>query len=319
MVSFRGSDDPLGMEQVVCVRAFLDCRIATVNALDFTVRVDKVALQDRKVRISCGDTRSHAWVKAQLNESDGDFVARSLDELPPLRKLWFRMYKQYDVSLTHTLLQRCNVNFPEGKLHIRSVIPDGNGKTIIVGAEPMMVKYLEERKFRLNCGSTVIELREGRRAVKGRKTPVLQAQPANPKAAQANTGEVNSPQVRTRAAEGTSSSLQSTSPSLPPPTLSSPEIAEAGAAEAVSQAVPAKAAEGTPLPPSCPGVAGPSSDGQATPTPLAVLGRSTSPMAGLGYRGKGQKGKKSSQAKPAGRGKGGSRRGAPSTRGKQKR
>ena len=148
VVSFRGSDDPLGMEQVECVKEFLDRGIVTSDALDFTVRVDKVALQDRKVRISCGDRRTHAWVKALFNnEKDGDFVARSLDELPPMRKFWFRMYKRYDVSQTHVLLRRCNVNFPEGKLHIRSIIPDGNGKTIIVGAEPMMVKYLEEKKF----------------------------------------------------------------------------------------------------------------------------------------------------------------------------
>ena len=74
------------------------------------------------------------------------------------------------------MLKICNVNFPEGKLHIKRIAADGKGKgiSITVGAEPLMVKYLEERKFQLYYGSTAIKFMASKRKAQGRGLPAQQ-------------------------------------------------------------------------------------------------------------------------------------------------
>ena len=289
-VSFRGSDKPLGEEQAKRVRTLIDSRMSTARNLGFPLQILGVALREHKIRVSCENAKTHAWVKALINdEVEGDFVARSPDETPPQRRFWFRLYQGFDVPSFHHLLRVCNVNFPEGKLHIKRVASDGNGISLTVGAEPLMVKYLEERNFQLFCGSTVIKLKDAKRGGKGRGPTAMQNRASTPKGAQVQTRASKGPlwpaklDTPTEAAKaevpgspnpGTSAQADpipplTNSPSLPPPEKaeagtepaeaeagvpppnpsSSPDAAEAGSVVAASHLEPAKAEEGAPTSP----------------------------------------------------------------------
>ena len=209
MVSLRGSDEPLGEDHVVRIKTLIDRSIILATDLDFPVRIISVAAKECKVRVSCENQETHAWVKARINEAENDFIARSPDETPPLRKFWFRMYQGFAVSSIHKLLKACNVGFPEGKLHVKWYKADGNGIHITVAAEPEMVEYLRERNFQLHCGSTVIPFRESknrtlasRRLAKQARSSASQAAKAKAQAAKGSaTPKNDNPSAATAGAE----------------------------------------------------------------------------------------------------------------------
>ena len=95
------------------------------------------------------------------------------------------MYRGFEVSSIHKLLKACNVGIPEGKLHIKWCSADSNGISIAVAAEPEMVKYLQERKFQLHCGSTVVTFREPRNRTSASRRLAKQARSSSSQAAKA--------------------------------------------------------------------------------------------------------------------------------------
>ena len=127
-------------------------------------------------------------------------MARSPGEVPPCKRYCLRVVKAHKVSQTLELLRLCNAGFPEGKLHIRGHFEDDNGKNIVVGAEPPMVKFLEERKFRLCCGAASVEFWEK----KGRKwvLPSGGNRSSTPVAARASTKGAKVPRSSARTATG---------------------------------------------------------------------------------------------------------------------
>ena len=250
MVTLRGSEEPLGEEHVIRVKALIDRNIILAAGLDYPIRILSVAVKGCKVRVSCENQQTHAWVKATINGKESDFIARSPDEIPPQKRFWFRMYQGFEASSIHKLLKACNAGFPEGKLHIKWCTADSKGINITVAVEPEMLGYLRERNFHLHCGSTVVPFRESKNRTTASRRLAKQARSSTSQAAE----------VKAKAAKG------SVTPKDGKPTVAS---AGAEASEPPGSGATAQADAALPVEAAKAEVSGPAGSGvaaQAAPT-----------------------------------------------------
>ena len=254
MVSLRGSDEPLDKEHVVRIKTLIDRSIMLATDLDHPIRILSVVVRECKVRVSCENQQTHAWVKAIINGKKSDFIARSPDEIPPLKKYWFRMYQGFEASSIHKLLKACNVGFPEGKLHVKWCNADSDGIHITVAAEPEMEEYLRERNFQLHCGSTVISLKESKKRTLAARRKAKQARSSAPQGAKVKAQAARGSETPTGdkptavaagvvASEPPGSGVAALADAAPPVEAAGAEALEPGGSRATDLAAPTPTSE----------------------------------------------------------------------------